>query len=255
MAPSSGELWGHHLMPQVCNSPWHNVPEQQSPSTDGPGGLPASQWCHCASSMSKVRTLLLHGWISVSSNWGLVFSQSTSLVYKGITCKEHFMCCPCWTTTKEWLQLSCISAEMNHWGYWTGIGINGVLVPIRESPLETLKSALWREAQNYPLFHLLQVGTTARISCRIEFIWNFQDAASYIFVSITQVLYRRCLELELRFENDFEIERLFVFRMRKGRSSTTSLADFAISDSSSRSSRWRTFLGSAHSSKLFNKFN
>ena len=33
----------------------------------------------------------------------------------------------------------------------------GVLVPIRESPLETLKSALWREAQNYPLFHLLQV--------------------------------------------------------------------------------------------------
>ena len=115
--------------------------------------------------------------------------------------------------------------------------VPGVLVPIRESPLETLKSALWREAQNYPLFHLLQVGTSARISCRIEFIWNFQDAASYIFVSITQVLYRRCLELELRFENDFEIERLFVFRMRKGRSSTTSLADFAISDSSSRSSR------------------
>ena len=113
--------------------------------------------------------------------------------------------------------------------------VPGVLVPIRESPLETLKSALWREAQNYPLFHLLQVGITARISCRIEFIWNFQDAASYIFVSITQVLYRRCLELELRFENDFE--RLFVFRMRKGRSSTTSLADFAISDSSSRSSR------------------
>lgn len=48
---------------------------------------------------------------------------------------------------------------------------NGVIVPLRcprESPLETLKTALWREAVNYPLHHLLQ------------------DAASYIFVSITQ---------------------------------------------------------------------
>ena len=43
-------------------------------------------------------------------------------------------------------------------GYYTPV-VPGLLVPIRESPLETLKSALWREAQNYPLFHLLQVGT------------------------------------------------------------------------------------------------
>ena len=39
----------------------------------------------------------------------------------------------------------------------------------RDSPLEMIKGELWREAQNYPLFHVLQ------------------DAASYIFVSITQV--------------------------------------------------------------------
>ena len=49
---------------------------------------------------------------------------------------------------------------------------NGVIVPLRcprDSPLEMIKGELWREAQNYPLFHVLQ------------------DAASYIFVSITQV--------------------------------------------------------------------
>ena len=56
---------------------------------------------------------------------------------------------------------------------------NGVIVPLRcprDSPLEMIKGELWREAQNYPLFHVLQ------------------DAASYIFVSITQVgrLYYDC---------------------------------------------------------------
>ena len=48
---------------------------------------------------------------------------------------------------------------------------NGVIVPlrsIREAPLESIKRELWREAQNYPLFHLLS------------------DPSSYIFVSITQ---------------------------------------------------------------------
>ena len=48
-------------------------------------------------------------------------------------------------------------------GYFTPV-VPGVLLPIRESPLETLKSALWREAQNYPLFHLLQVGTSQDIT-------------------------------------------------------------------------------------------
>ena len=50
---------------------------------------------------------------------------------------------------------------------------NGVLVPLRcprDTPLEIIKGELWKEAQNYPLFHSLQ------------------DAASYIFVSITQVM-------------------------------------------------------------------
>ena len=49
---------------------------------------------------------------------------------------------------------------------------NGVIVPLRcyrESPLDRIKEDLWREARNFPLFELLQ------------------DAASYIFVSITQV--------------------------------------------------------------------
>ena len=59
MAPSSGELWGHHLMPQVCNFCPYNLPEQQCPLSDGPGGLPPSQWRHCASSMSKVKSTLL----------------------------------------------------------------------------------------------------------------------------------------------------------------------------------------------------
>ena len=48
---------------------------------------------------------------------------------------------------------------------------NGVIVPLRcyrESPLDRIKEDLWREARNFPLFELLQ------------------DAASYIFVSITQ---------------------------------------------------------------------
>ena len=48
---------------------------------------------------------------------------------------------------------------------------NGVIVPIRsyrESPLENIKSELWREAASYPLFHALQ------------------DPTSYIFVSVTQ---------------------------------------------------------------------
>ena len=39
----------------------------------------------------------------------------------------------------------------------------------RESPLERIKQELWREAQDFPLFHLLQ-----------------QEPTSYIFVSITQ---------------------------------------------------------------------
>ena len=30
--------------------------------------------------------------------------------------------CPCWTTRKD--LLSCISAKINHWGNWIGIGIN-----------------------------------------------------------------------------------------------------------------------------------
>ena len=50
---------------------------------------------------------------------------------------------------------------------------NGVIVPLRcyrESPLDRIKEDLWREARNFPLFELLQ------------------DAASYIFVSITQVI-------------------------------------------------------------------
>ena len=38
----------------------------------------------------------------------------------------------------------------------------------REFPLDRIKEELWKEAQKYPLFHLLQ------------------DATSYIFVSITQ---------------------------------------------------------------------
>ncbi|CAB4057051.1 PIK3CA_B_D [Lepeophtheirus salmonis] len=48
---------------------------------------------------------------------------------------------------------------------------NGVIVPLRcfrDSPLDVIKGDLWREAHNYPLFHLLL------------------DAHSYIFVSITQ---------------------------------------------------------------------
>ena len=49
---------------------------------------------------------------------------------------------------------------------------NGVIVELRcyrEFPLDRIKEELWKEAQKYPLFHLLQ------------------DASSYIFVSITQV--------------------------------------------------------------------
>ncbi len=37
---------------------------------------------------------------------------------------------------------------------------NGVIVPLqcyRESPLAKVKADLWKEAANYPLFHLLQV--------------------------------------------------------------------------------------------------
>jgi len=48
---------------------------------------------------------------------------------------------------------------------------NGVIIQLtcyRDSPLEKIKSELWREAQNFPLFHLLK------------------DASAYIFVSITQ---------------------------------------------------------------------
>jgi len=48
---------------------------------------------------------------------------------------------------------------------------NGVIVPLRcprDSPLEMIKADLWREAQNYPLFHALQ------------------EPTCYIFVSITQ---------------------------------------------------------------------
>ena len=49
---------------------------------------------------------------------------------------------------------------------------NGVLIPMtceRESTLERIKSELWREAKNFPLFHLLS-----------------PDSSSYIFISITQ---------------------------------------------------------------------
>ena len=48
---------------------------------------------------------------------------------------------------------------------------NGVIVELRcyrEFPLDRIKEELWKKAQEYPLFHLLQ------------------DASSYIFVSITQ---------------------------------------------------------------------
>lgn len=48
---------------------------------------------------------------------------------------------------------------------------NGVIVPLRcyrDSTLDAIKGELWREAQNYPLYHTLQ------------------DPNSYIFVSITQ---------------------------------------------------------------------
>ena len=36
---------------------------------------------------------------------------------------------------------------------------NGVIIQLtcyRDSPLEKIKSELWREAQNFPLFHLLK---------------------------------------------------------------------------------------------------
>ena len=61
----------------------HIVPEQQCPSTDGPGGLPASQWCHCASSMSKVRTLLLMAGYQWAQTGGLCFVKVLHW-YKGI---------------------------------------------------------------------------------------------------------------------------------------------------------------------------
>jgi phosphatidylinositol-4,5-bisphosphate 3-kinase len=49
---------------------------------------------------------------------------------------------------------------------------NGVIIPLkcyRDSTLCTIKAELWREATNFPLFHLLN-----------------KDASNYIFVSITQ---------------------------------------------------------------------
>ena len=55
---------------------------------------------------------------------------------------------------------------------------NGVIVELscyREFPLDRIKEELWKEAQKYPLFHLLQ------------------DATSYIFVSITQVWQAYCI--------------------------------------------------------------
>jgi len=48
---------------------------------------------------------------------------------------------------------------------------NGVIVPLpscREAPLAKIKADLWEEAQNYPLYHLLQ------------------ERKSYVFVSVTQ---------------------------------------------------------------------
>lgn len=48
---------------------------------------------------------------------------------------------------------------------------NGVIIPLRcyrDSPLENIKNELWREATNYPLYHILK------------------DRSAYIFVSITQ---------------------------------------------------------------------
>ncbi len=48
---------------------------------------------------------------------------------------------------------------------------NGVIIPLRcyrDSPLDTIKNELWREATNYPLYHILK------------------DRSNYIFVSITQ---------------------------------------------------------------------
>ncbi|QQP35716.1 Uncharacterized protein FKW44_024011, partial [Caligus rogercresseyi] len=48
---------------------------------------------------------------------------------------------------------------------------NGVIIPLRcfrDSPLDVIKGDLWREAHNYPLFHMIQ------------------DPNLYIFVSITQ---------------------------------------------------------------------
>ena len=126
MAPSSGELWGHHLMPQVCNSHWHDVPEQQCPSTDGPGGLPASQWCHCASSMSKVRTLLLMAGYQWAQTGGLCFVKVLHW-YKGILLHTRNIVRVVHVGQQQKSsQLSCICVKMNHWGYWTGIGINGL---------------------------------------------------------------------------------------------------------------------------------
>ena len=66
---------------------------------------------------------------------------------------------------------------------------NGVIVPLRcyrESPLDKIKEDLWREARNFPLFELLQ------------------DAASYIFVSITQVSINKVWsELNVNFNYTF----------------------------------------------------
>ena len=48
---------------------------------------------------------------------------------------------------------------------------NGVIVPLRsfrESPLHQIKTELWKEAENFPLFHTLA------------------EKKSYIFVSVTQ---------------------------------------------------------------------
>ena len=70
MAPSSGELWGHHLMPQVpdrkrfylkCKtkqrkgSSLRGYQQKQTPMlSDGPRRLLASEWSDSSPQMSKV---------------------------------------------------------------------------------------------------------------------------------------------------------------------------------------------------------
>ena len=89
---------------------------------------------------------------------------------------------------------------------------NGVIVELRcyrEFPLDRIKEELWKEAQKYPLFHLLQ------------------DASSYIFVSITQV---PILSSDVKLVNLTSPP----VRTPREKSSMTRLGDFVTSDCSSQ---------------------